>query len=359
MFEINPTKYYKLSNQEIIAKNGKVPLISNSSTNNWVMWFSNLKALNKWNSITCSDTTVWADTMYYQKDDFIWYSHIQHLVPKFEWFNSNIANIIITSSKVGTTNKYDYWNKFNRDAMNNTIIELPTKNWKIDFEFMEEFIAELEALRIAELEAYLLATWLKDYNLTSEEEKVLQDFESGKFEWKEFKIWDLFEINPTKYYRLSNQEIISNNWIIPLISNSSTDNWVMWFSNLEALNKWNSLTCSDTTLWAETMYYQENDFIWYSHIQHLVPKFENFNKSIAFTIITSSKVATTKKYDYWNKFNRDAMNKTEIQLPIKENFPDFELMETFISAIQKLVIKDVVLYADRKIEATKKVVEKV
>jgi len=53
------------------------------------------------------------------------------------------------------------------------------------------------------------------------------------------------------------------------------------------------------------------------------------------------------------------MNKTEIQLPIKENFPDFELMETFISAIQKLVIKDVVLYADRKIEATKKVVEKV
>jgi len=28
-------------------------------------------------------------------------------------------------------------------------------------------------------------------------------------------------------------------------------------------------------------------------------------------------------------------------------------METFISAIQKLVIKDVVLYADKKINATK------
>ena len=33
-------------------------------------------------------------------------------------------------------------------------------------------------------------------------------------------------------------------------------------------------------------------------------------------------------------------------------------METFISAIQKLVIKDVVLYADRKIAATKSVVNK-
>jgi hypothetical protein len=32
-------------------------------------------------------------------------------------------------------------------------------------------------------------------------------------------------------------------------------------------------------------------------------------------------------------------------------------METFISAIQKLVIKDVVLYANKKIAATKMVVQ--
>ena len=31
-------------------------------------------------------------------------------------------------------------------------------------------------------------------------------------------------------------------------------------------------------------------------------------------------------------------------------------METLIAAIQKLVIRDVVLYADRKIEATKNIV---
>jgi hypothetical protein len=32
-------------------------------------------------------------------------------------------------------------------------------------------------------------------------------------------------------------------------------------------------------------------------------------------------------------------------------------METLISAIQKLVVKDVVLYADRKIEATQTVTQ--
>lgn len=36
--------------------------------------------------------------------------------------------------------------------------------------------------------------------------------------------------------------------------------------------------------------------------------------------------------------------------------PDFEL-ETFIIAIQKMVIKDVVNYADKKIEATKSVIQ--
>lgn len=52
---------------------------------------------------------------------------------------------------------------------------------------MESFIAELEAERIAELEAYLLATGLTDYILTAEEKAVLQAFRDGKmggeFSW--------------------------------------------------------------------------------------------------------------------------------------------------------------------------------
>ena len=36
--------------------------------------------------------------------------------------------------------------------------------------------------------------------------------------------------------------------------------------------------------------------------------------------------------------------------------PDFETMELLISSVHKLVIKDVVLYSDKKIAATKKIV---
>ena len=183
LFEINPTKYYRLSNDEIISKNGTVPLISNSSTENGVMGFSNLEPNNKGNTITCSDTTIGADTMFYQEKDFIGYSHIQNLVPKFEPFNRAIASMIISACRVATSTLYDYGNKFNRDSMNKTKIHLPTQNGKIDFAFMENFIAELEAERIAELEAYLRVTGLSDYILTEEEREVLEAFRSGKISW--------------------------------------------------------------------------------------------------------------------------------------------------------------------------------
>ena len=155
------------------------------------MGFSELKALNKGNTITCSDTTLGADTMYYQAIDFIGYSHIQHLVPKFSPFNKAIASIIISACRVSTSKKYDYGNKFNREAMKNTTIHLPiTTSGEIDFEFMESFIAELEAERIKELEAHLTVTGLKDYILTEEEHSVLDSYED--WEWNTFNLEDLF-----------------------------------------------------------------------------------------------------------------------------------------------------------------------
>ena len=261
------------------------------------------------------------------------------------------ASVFVAGSiqKVAYTGQFNYGNNFYAKDADKLNIKLPIKNNKIDFDFMEDFITQLENEKIKELEAYLKASDLKDYNLTAKEQKVLKEFESGKFNWDEFALGSLFKINPTKYYKLKNNEIISKNGTIPLVSNSSIENGIMGFSKLQANNTGNTLTCSDTTLGADTMYYQKDDFIGYSHIQHLVPKFNDLTDNIAHFIITSSRIATSKKYDYGNKFNRKAMNNTKIQLPTKNNKPDYKLMNTLISAIQKLVIKDVVLYTDKKL----------
>lgn len=62
---------------------------------------------------------------------------------------------------------------------------------------------------------------------------------------------------------------------------------------------------------------------------------------------------------YKNKLGGWNVVKTkEIRLPEKNGKIDFAFMDTFISAIKKLAIKEVVLYSDRKIAATKELVSK-
>nr|WP_198980355.1 hypothetical protein [Helicobacter pylori] len=70
------------------------------------------------------------------------------------------------------------WAKIKNDKV---ILPLkPTANAQtlndIDFDFMEQFIAELEQCRLAELEAYLKATGLENTTLSSEEENALNVF---------------------------------------------------------------------------------------------------------------------------------------------------------------------------------------
>ncbi len=346
LFEINPTKYYRLQNEEIMIKNGNVPLISNSSTDNGVMGFSNLKAINNGNTITCSDTTVGADTMYYQEKDFIGYSHIQHLVPKFKVFNQAIASVIISACRVSTSDKYDYGNKFNRVAMNNTKIQLPTKKGKIDFDFMESFMTELEAERIKELEAYLSASGLKDYTLTAEEQKALKDLESQQFE--EFNVIDIFNVKNTG--NILSRDITENSGETPYLCASSENNGVSSYIsyNEESLDKGNCVFIGGKTF---VVSYQEKDF--YSNDSHNLALYlktetekSRLNQLYFATCINKS---LGHKYSWGDSISNRKIQKDTVSLPVKNKKLDFSTMETLISAIQKLVIKDVVLYVDKKL----------
>jgi hypothetical protein len=329
-----------------LNNNGKTPVYSSDSTNNGIVGYTSYEAdfiVNKENPIYI----IFGDhtrSFNIATKSFCVMDNVKILTIK-ETVSVKILMFIISSWKSYIPNKgYSrHWS-----FAKNISFNLPIKNGKIDFEFMENFITQIETKQIAKLEAYLKASGLKDYNLTKEEKKVLDNFENGNISWIQFELEKLFKINPTKYYKLKNNQIISENGKIPLISNSSINNGIMGFSTLKANNKGNIITCSDTTIGAETMYYQKDDFIGYSHIQQFVPKFKPFNKDIAHVIIASSRISTSKKYDYGNKFNREAMNKTKIQLPAKNNQPDYKLMETLISAIQKQVIKDLILYIDEK-----------
>lgn len=156
-------------------------------------------------------------------------------------------------------------------------------------------------------------------------------------DYKEFKVGDLFDVNPTKYYKgLRDDEVKTKDGTIPFVTTQNTNNGVAGYSNLSAINKGNTITASDTT-GDDAIFYQESDFIGRSHVQNITPKKDvTFNKHIALYIISCIKQSVHGLYDYGNKFNRQNMKNTSILLPVtSEGTPDYSYMESYIREMQR------------------------
>lgn len=63
------------------------------------------------------------------------------------------------------------------------------------------------------------------------------------------------------------------------------------------------------------------------------------------------------KYSYGKKLRSSQSFNFKMKIPTKESQPDYSVMDVLISAIQKLVIKEVALYAENKINATKSIID--
>lgn len=81
---------------------------------------------------------------------------------------------------------------------------------------------------------------------------------------------------------------------------------------------------------------------------------------LAVVFLTSAihKVSYAGQFSYSRNFYAKDADMLNLFLPTKNQQPDYNYMQTLISAVQKLVIKDTVLYADRKIQATKDIVRR-
>ena len=244
--------------------------------------------------------------------------------------------------------KFGYENKAGWEKVKKEKITLPTHNGAIDFAFMENFIAELEAQRIAELEAYLTVTGLKDYTLTEEEEETLNSLD--KVQWKEYNLNDLYG-NATRGKRLKSADRITGN--LPFVTAGEANTGISDFIG----NKVTIFSENTTTIdmFGSAKYrnysYGGDDHIAVVHTEK-VPKY-------AAIFVTSAihKVSYAGQFSYSRNFYAKDADELNIFLPTKNGTPDYDFMNTYISAIHKVVIKEVVLYAEKKIQATQEVIK--
>lgn len=316
--------------------------------------------------LTISTRGEYSGTVFYHNEKFVLANNV--LVMKMPNLSKNKKRFIgslINSLPYGGYSGYP-----RKETLKEDKIQLPTQNSKIDFEFMESFIVELgnerivelEAGRLAELEAYLLTTGLKDYTLTAEEQQALDDFENHKIIWREFRIEDVLiwqqkiaELNPLHLDSLT----LTDEKKYPFYGQATVNNGIIEYRHLvdDVLNNKKGKSTilihsnNQNTVYLETPFYLKD-----GHGATSVLQSDYLNKLNALFFISSIKKVILTKYSYNAKATKIELKNTLIYLPVQNVKPDYSIMETLISAIQKLVIKEVVLYADRKIAATKTVI---
>jgi len=341
-----------ISNQkELISDSFGISFIAQNDDNNGfvdIVETQNHKQF-KGNSLVVGRQT---GVVYYQEKDFITTDGVLVLTAKNDFIKNRNIGFGIASALNKKMFSFGYNNTVSAEKLNKIKIQLPTKKGKIDFEFIESFITELEAECIANLEAYLLATGLKDYTLTAEEQNMLDYFENIKFE--EFNVIDVFDVKNTR--NILSRDIVENSGTTPYLCASAENNAVSSYISYDEkqLDKGNCVFIGGKTF---VVTYQEKDF--YSNDSHNLvlylkdeEKRSQLNQLYLATCINKS---LGNKYSWGDSISNRKIQIDKVSLPTNDHQPNYELMETFISAIQKLVIKEVVLYTDRKIAATKTV----
>ena len=298
---------------------------------------------------TFSSSTItidmFANTFYrnykYSADD-----NILVLIEKKEMLEKSkmfITSVIYKCLK----DKFSYGNQFRMGSFNKINIRLPTSEiGKIDFDFMDSFITALEKERMTKLQTYLSAANLTDYTLTAKEQQVLDDFEQAEFQ--EFKVTDIFNVNNSK--SILSRDIIENSGTTPYLCASANNNAV---STYIAYDKQHLDTGNCVFIGGKTFVvtYQEYDF--YSNDSHnliLHLKDAKKSKSNQLYLATCIKKGLSHKYSWGDSISNRKIQKDIISLPMQDEQLNYAIMETLISAIKKLVIKDVVLYVADKIQ---------
>jgi len=278
----------------------------------------------------------------YGADDHVAVVHTEHL-------SQPIATFITAAiHKASHSGQFDYSRNFYAKDADELSISLPIQNGEIDYDFMETFIAELEAERTAELEAYLSATGLKDYQLTKDEQAALDSMD--KVEWGEFAYKDLFK-QIAQGRRLKKDDQITGN--IPFVMAGTTNTGIVnYISNPVAEFPKNAITIDIFG----NAFYRSYDFgagddtgvYWNSEEEH--------SKQVMLFFTALINKMLVGKFEFGNKLRSSRSLDFMLKLPTKNGKLDYDFMETFTSAIQKTVIKGVVDYADRKITAHQQVV---
>ena len=386
--EIRLGDLFVISNSKGVNANqvkfgGSYPYVTRTEKDNGIagyIYADNLDKINPANTISFGQDT-W--TLFYQSEPYFTGNRVKILKLKDENFKltEEVALYLITAMKkvlVGLT----WGTSKNEVNFENRTICLPVaSSGEIDWQYMQERIAELEQERIAELEHYLVASGLNDYELTEDDKSILATelfnsddatelpSENGcRKEARKFRVGDLFEkVNP-RFYGKPNTYIGRKSCTttepdathtIPLTCAKHDNNGVMYYGNSNLFESVANclVMIRDGAVSTGLVFAHEDPVGVLSHSYLMKCKDDVSFRSLLYV----SSVMTKTLYPRYNRSDPSywdgKVENDRILLPVTyDGLPDWSFMEKYIRAVEKVVIKDVVDWKDEEIKKTKEIV---
>lgn len=275
--------------------------------------------------------------------------------------------------------KFSYDNMCVFTKLENETIELPIDDaGKLDVEFIENYIRQLEADCLQQLEAYLIATGLDDYvlndkdkdtlslsqiNITDEVRHSNNVVEDEQLRFKEFQIDDLFVKKKLGHKRpftkaKDTSDHKTKEFNLPLINAKMGDNGIMFYGrsqDFDHIEK--SIAIIQNGAIATGKVYvqpQHTGVLWDGYLIQSNFEVDKECRRL-FYIATCIEKTIRPIFNRDNKATWNRIKGYKIKLPVTDdNTLDFEYMENYIRAVEKLTIKDVIEYKDKMIALTKK-----
>ena len=255
--------------------------------------------------------------------------------------------------------KYGYDNKATWEKVKNNTLVLPSINDLPCTKFMESYIRELEQERIRELDAYLRAIGLNNYELTPEEGKCIQfmhsttviprlqtledDFIKNGGRFKEFRIGNLFT-SSNGYKDIQKKHIsssIDDNDGILVVSSGEYNLGIIGTTNLNAkVFERNTLTVD----MFGNVNFRDHEYKMVTHARvfSLRPR-EAINKYQGL-YIQSNLNFLKKKFSYNNMCSFEKIKEDVILLPSYNDKLAFDYMESYIRELEQERIRKLYAY---------------
>lgn len=340
------------------SKDSSYPYFTRTVFNNGIYGYVDYyddKHLVKGNSIAVG---MMGMQFFYMAHDFYAGQFTKTAFPKFEGFNWRVALWFIAWFNKSSKKYLGLLVRDFEKAFLETEISVPrNSDGSLAIEFMES--------RIREMEAYLKVSGFENCELTEHEKSSYEKMKQGQVKFKTFYVADDKKnkrhngvFNVKNSHNILQSSIVAGSGTTPYVTAGEGNNSIYAYISYDEdqIEEGNAIMIGGKTM---VVTYQAEDF--FSNDSHnlvLYAKDDKLrNELIQLFMVASLNKSLKPIYSWGDSISKTKIVKDKLQLPVTDSGSiDYQFMETYIRAVEKLIVQKVYDWRAKEVEATKSIV---